>query len=430
VLAPGLRVGTHQWSESPLLFVSVRADLDQPIVLRELARLTEFVRAQPGVVSAWSVADLFLGVDLAAEEASRVPPDADDVRKLLVQARTDPAVALELSADHREALVGIRFENEGPTDRLDLTDRLALYFVAELRASLLRVDLRAPNVPLVTRGVAKGLLASDTRERVLSICARSGRPLSAAQALAVERVSRQTAAIPTAEPARLTAELAASAQDFVARNPVVLHPSAAARLVQEIVTLPDDATVGDVSARLAAAYEGRLSERVRADTADILWRRLRDVRWRHTASINIHEMLTGAELPSEGVLAEEVRSATLEGMGPVVGIPVAPNNPAAYHLDVATVGGAANDRALSDAWADGLRPGALAAVLVLVAMLLLVGGARGLTWLPVALAPAAAAALPSLLLHEPVGLWSLSFFGGAWAAGAVIATALGARRRA
>jgi hypothetical protein len=430
LLAPRLRVGTHQWSEAPLLFVSVRADLDQPVVLREIQRLTDFLRAQPGVANAWSVADLFMGVETEGQEASRIPADADDVRQVLVQARMDPAVALELAPDHREALIGIRFEDEGPTDRLDLVDRLTFYLTAELRSWLLRVDLRVPELPVVTRGLAKGLLASDTRERVLRICARSGRPLSVAEMLSVERVARQAAAIPTAEPARLKTEIADDMRTFVGRYPVPLRASEQVRLVDELAVLPDDTTVGDVRAIVIGAYGERLSERVLVDTADILWGRIRDVRGRHTARINFHEMLYGAELPTEGVLADEVRGATLEGMGPVVGIPVAPGSSAAFRIDAAVVGGAAHDRALSEAFTDGLRGSLVVVVAALGVLLILVGGVRGLGWLPLAFAPASAAALTPVFLREPLGLWSLSFLAGALAAGAVIAAAFAARRRA
>ncbi|HTA20035.1 MAG TPA: hypothetical protein VK989_12120, partial [Polyangia bacterium] len=145
-----LAVGTHQWSATPLCFVDVRADLDDPVVLREVQRLVEFLRAQPGVASAWSVADLFAGVDVEGQEASRIPADVDDVRAVLSQARSDPAVALELAADHREGLVVVRFDEgaEASTDRLDLTARLEAYLNAELRAWLLPVDLRAQDLPL------------------------------------------------------------------------------------------------------------------------------------------------------------------------------------------------------------------------------------------------------------------------------------------
>ncbi|HEY2731207.1 MAG TPA: hypothetical protein VGK52_14795 [Polyangia bacterium] len=429
-LAPRLRVGTHQWSAAPLAFVDVRADLDAPVVLHEVQRLVEFLRAQPGVAGAWSVADLFSGVEVEGEEASRIPTDTEDVRHVLVQTRSDPAVALELAADHREALVVVRFDEEGETstDRLDLARRLSTYVAAELRAALVPVDLRAPELPLVTRGVAKGLLASDTRERVVSICARSGRALTGAEALAVDRVARQAAAIPTADPARLHAELADDVRDFLTHDPVPLRAGEQARLVDALVALPDDATAADVSRVLAATYAARLSERALADTAAIVARRIELVRWRHTARINFHEMLYGADLPTDGVLADEVRSATLEGMGPVVGIPVASGNPAALRIEAALIGGVAHDRALSDAWLEGLRRGTVFVLVAWSLLLALVGGAGGLAWLPLAFAPAAAVVLGPALAREPVGLWALSLLSGALAAGGVVATAFAARR--
>jgi len=430
VVAGRLRVGTHQWSAAPLAFVDVRADCDQPAVLHELGRLVELLRAQPGVASAWSVADLFADLSIEGEEASRVPPDVEDVREVLAQARLDPAVALELSADHHEALVVVRFDDEGEdaTDRLDLAARLETYLATDLRAHLVPVDLRAPELPLATRGVAKGLLASDTRERVVAICARSNRPLTATEALAVERAARQAAAIPAGDPGRVRGELADDARDFLTHDPVALHAGEQARLVDALVALPGDATPGDVGDVLTATYGPRLSPRVLADTAAIVARRMAAVRRRHTARINFHEMLYGADLPTDGVLADEVRTATLEGMGPVVGIPVAAGNPGALHVDAVLFGGVAHDRLLSEAWLGALRPGALAALGVWAFVLVFVGGGGGLSWLPLAPAPAAAAALAPALLREPVGLWSLSLLAGAMAAGAVVAAAFAARR--
>ena len=80
VLGPRLRVATRQWGAAPVFFISVRADIDEPVVLRELRRLTDDLRAQPGVANAWSIADLFMGVTFDGEEAARIPDDAEQVR--------------------------------------------------------------------------------------------------------------------------------------------------------------------------------------------------------------------------------------------------------------------------------------------------------------------------------------------------------------
>ena len=47
-LAGNLRIGTRQWSAAPVFFVDVRADLDSPVVLREIRRVTDYLRDQPG----------------------------------------------------------------------------------------------------------------------------------------------------------------------------------------------------------------------------------------------------------------------------------------------------------------------------------------------------------------------------------------------
>jgi hypothetical protein len=438
VLLPSLRVGTRQWGAAPLFFVSVRAELDEPVVLREIRRVTDELRDQPGVANAWSVADLFMGVTLEGDEASRIPDDPEQVRRILVQARTDPAVRLELAGDHREALIAVRFDDDPTVDHMTIVARLERYLALELRRALLRVDTAAAGVSPVTRSLGRGVLAVDARERVLRICARSGRPLGATEALAVERVARQAATIPAADPARLEAAITDAVRDFVARHPFALGAAETNRLIAALGALGDGATGDDVRVAVATAYGGRLSDAILRTTADNLARRVAAVRRRHIAGTNFKDMLYGAQLPSEGVLADEVRSATLDAMGPVVGIPAALDNVAAYRLDLVPVGGAPNDRALSLLWRQALGAGAVAAAGLIGILLVLVGGSAGLLSLPLVFAPAAAAIAPAALLGEPVGLPTLSFCAGALAAGAILALAVassardddGGRRRA
>jgi hypothetical protein len=434
VVAPAPQVGTHLWEEAPLLFVSVRGDLDEPVVLRELRRLTDFLRAEPGVANAWSVADFFAGVEVEGEEASRIPDDADQVRRILVQARSDPALRLELSGDHHETLVGIRFDREAPVDRLELVEHLANYLETDLRTSLLRVDLRAPDLGPAPRALAKGLLAADTAERVGRICARSGRTLSGAEAQSVERVARQAALVPAADAGRLKAEVEAEVRG-VLRGAAAgafssLPPAEQKRLAAEVASLPEQASAAEVRAALAAATGGRVPPAALAATADALIKRTAAARRRHTARINFKEMLYGADLPTEGVLADEVRGATLEGMGPTAGIPVARGSAGTYRIDAVPLGGAVNDHALSEAWEAGLGLGVGGGAVAMAAVLLLAGGPAALASLPVALAPSSMAVLPAALLREPLGLPSLAFLAGALAAGGAIMTALQARRRA
>jgi hypothetical protein len=424
VLLPSLRVGTRQWGAAPLFFVSVRAELEEPVVLREIRRVTDQLRDQPGVANAWSVADLFMGVTLEGDEASRIPDDPEQVRRILVQARTDPAVRLELAGDHREALIVVRFDDDPTVDHLTIVAGLERYLALELRRALLRVDLAGPGVSPVTRSLGRGVLANDARDRVLRICARSGRPLDAGQALAVERAARQAATIPAADPARLEADVADSVRDFIARHPFALGPAEANRLIAAVSALGDGASVDEVRVAVATAYGGRLSDAILRTTADSLARRVAAVRRRHVAATNFRDMLSGAQLPNEGVLADEVRSATLDAMGPVVGIPVAPDSANAFRLDMVPVGGAPNDRALSLLWRHALGVGAVAVAGLLAFLLALAGGPIGVASLPLAFAPAAAAIAPAALLGEPVGLPTLSFYAGALAAGAIIAMAV------
>jgi hypothetical protein len=427
-LAVELRIGTRQWIAAPTFFVDVRADLDSPVVLREIRRVTDFLRDQPGVANAWSVADLFLGVTSEGEEASRIPDDPEQVRRVLVQARTDPAVRLELGGDHRQALIGIRFDNDPTVDHLAIVAALQRYIDVELRRSLLFVDLSAAGTPPETRSLGRGMLAVDARDRVLRMCARSGRPLDPAESLSVERVTRQAATIPVADPARLEMAISETVRDFVTRHPFRLQQAETARLVAAVGAIGDAGGSGEVRVALAAAYGARMPDVILRASADTLARRVAAVRRRHVARTNFRDMLYGAQLPTEGVLADEVRSATLEAMGPIVGIPAATDNPAALKLDLVPVGGAPNDRALSQRWKRGLAVGVAAAAGLLAILLVVVGGAAGLLSLPLGLAPLAAAVAPAALLGEPVGLPTISFYAGALAAGAILAMAVASSR--
>jgi len=431
-LSPRLRVGTRQWSGSPMFFVGVHADLEQPVVLREVRRMADYLRSQPGVANAWSVADLFLGITFEGEETSGIPDDPAEVRRILVQARTDPAVRLELSDDHREALIGVRFVDDDPTvDRLAIVARAERYVERELRPSLIHLDFSGPGVSPVSRLVGEGLLADDARERVLRICARSGRTLGPSEALSVDRVARAAALLPSADPPRLDAEIADLVRAFAKHHPLPIAAPQIERLIMASIALGAAPTPDDLRGPVSTAYGPRLSEAALRSTAASLARRLAIVRRRHTARLDFKEMLYGANLPTEGVLADEVRSATLEAMGPVVGLPVEPGTPGAFTLDVAPIGGAANDRALSAVWNRGLRAGLVAAAGTIAILLVLVAGGGAIFSLPLALAPLAVALAPSALLREAVGLPTLSFFCGALVGGALLAMLVtpGPRRR-
>jgi hypothetical protein len=420
-LSPRLKVGTRQWSAAPMFFVSVHGDLDEPVVLREVRRFADELRAQPGVANAWSIADLFLGVTFQGKEASGIPDDPEELRRILVQARTDPAVRLELSADRREALIGVRFDDDPTVDRLAIVRHAERYIERDLRRALTRVELSAASTSPVARLVGAGILAGDARERVLRICARSGRTLNRAEALSVEQAARAAALIPAADPPRLEAEVSDTVRNFAAHHPWSLTSSETERLVLGATALATDATADDVRAVVASVYGARLPPPMLTPTAMALARRITTVQRRHTARLDFKDMLYGADLPTEGVLADEVRSATLEAMGPVVGIPVAPDVSDAFRLDARPIGGAPNDLALSEVWNRSLRAGLVAAAGTIAILLVLVGGPAAITSLPLAFAPLAAAIAPAAILREPVGLPMISFFAGALAGGALLA---------
>ena len=428
-LSPRLRVGTRQWSAAPMFFVSLHGDLDEPIVLRELRRFADDLRAQPGVANAWSIADLFLGVTFEGQEANGIPDDPEELRRILVQARTDPAVRLELSADRRETLIGVRFEDDPTVDRLAIVAHAERYIQRELRHSLARIDLSAASTSPVARLVGAGILADDARDRVLRICARSGRTLNTAEALSVERVARAAALIPAADPPRLEAEVADAVRNFATHHPWPLSAAEVERLILGANALAVDAPPDDVRAVVTAVYGARLPEPMLNATAAALGRRVAAVQKRHTARLDFKEMLYGADLPTEGVLADEVRSATLEAAGPVVGIPVAAEVAEAFKLDAQPIGGAPNDLALSELWNRALRAGLISAAAVLAILLVLVGGTPALSSLPLAFAPLAAAMAPSAILREPVGLPTLSFFAGSLVGGALLALIVTPSRR-
>jgi hypothetical protein len=317
-------------------------------------------------------------------------------------------------------------------DHQRVVARLQRYIDRDMRRSLLHVEVDAPGISPVTRSMGQGLLALDARERVLRICERSGRALGPSEAQSVERVARQAATIPVADPARLDAEIAEAVRDSIVRHPFPLPVAETRRLIAAIVALGERLSVDEVRVAVAGVYGARLPEPILRSTATNLTRRVANVRRRLIARTNFRDMLTGAELPTEGVLADEVRGATAEAMGPVVGIPVGPDAPAAFKLDAVPIGGAANDRALSSAWDAALRPGmAWGAVLVAFA-LLLAGGRAGLRAAPLAFAPCALALAPAALLGDPIGLPTLSFVAGTLAGGTLLATAArpGRARRA
>jgi hypothetical protein len=435
-LSPRLTMGTQLWRHTSVFFVEIRGDLDEPVVLREVRRLTDFLRAEAGVAHAWSIADLFFAVPAAGEAAAGIPHDARIAHAILERAAADEAVRLELAWDHRTGLIGVRLDDESGVDRLVVLDHLETYLAREHRSTLLRVDASEARLSPATRAFGRGILAADARERVLRICARSGRNLSPAEVESIERGVRRAALVPIVDLPRLKTEMRQEVNTFLDTAAVAAESHAdlprlidRQRLADELFAQPADATVADVLASLRLAWGRRLPQAVLDAQAVELARRLTSVRRRHSARINFNDMLYGADLPTEGMLSEEVRDATLEAMGPVVGVPVARNAPGAFSLEAVAIGGAPCDRALSVAWLPRMKLGLLIAGALTALVLGAVGGVPALAWWPVSVGFVA----PLLLFPEiagiPVGTLYLSVLAGAFAAGVAFAVAFAPGRR-
>jgi hypothetical protein len=440
-LSPRLTLGTQLWRQTSVFFVEVRGDLDEPVVLREVRRLTDFLRAEAGVAHAWSIADLFFAVPVAGEEVAGIPHAANVVHAILNRATGDEAARLELGRDHRAGLITVRLDDESGVDRLVVLDHLENYLAREHRSTLLRVDVSETRLSPASRAFGRGILAADARERVLRICARSGRNLSPAEVESIERGVRRAALVPTVDLPRLKAEIRQEVNAFwEQRAGAEPEPGSEPhmdlqrsldrqRLADQLFAQPADATVADVLASLRVAWGRRFPPAVLDARAVELGRRLTSVRRRHSARINFNDMLYGADLPTEGMLSEEVRDATLEAMGPVVGVPVARNAPGAFSLEAVAVGGAPCDRALSVAWLPRMKLGLLVASALTALALVAVGGRRALAWWPVSAGLAAPLLLFPAIAGIPIGSLYLSVLGGTLAAGAAFAVAFAPGRR-
>jgi hypothetical protein len=406
----------------------VRGDVDEPVALRELRRLTDHLRDQPGVAAAWSVADLVQSVRGGTDDVPLLPDSVDEVRAVLAVARLDPALRLQLSADHQDTLVTVRFDPAVAVDRTRFVAKLSRYLQGDWRPSLLRVNLNS-ELPNDQRALASGLLANDARQRIERICARAGRNLEPSEKAAIDRVARRSALLPAIDLPRLRTELLAAARTALSRDSAGLSAAEQERAARALAAIDGDASAATVTAALRKALETRTGDpAVTARLVARLAALVSATRTRHSARLNERDMLMGAGLPSDGALADQVRGATREAMGPIVGLPVPAGTPGAFHMDAVVVGGAAQDLALSRAWFPGLRAGAMMGAVALALILLLVAGARGLLWLPYALALPAAALIVPALARGSIGVAFVAFLSGVGAAGATLTASLGGRR--
>ena len=249
--------------------------------------------------------------------------------------------------------------------------------------------LGAPGVSPATRSLGRGVLAVDARERVLRICARSGRPLDATEALAVERVARQAATIPAADPARLETDIADNVRDFMTRHPFPLpagRGGSADRRGGRARRQRVASTTCASRSRPRTAGACRIRSCAPPPTT---WRvGLRPSGGATSRATNFKDMLSGAQLPTEGVLADEVRERDAGGDGAGGRDPGAARQPDGVQARPRARGRRAQRSHAVAALAAGARgPASVAAAGLIAILLVIAGGPAGALSLPLALAP-------------------------------------------
>jgi len=429
VQSRGLHMDTGLWSQTPLFFVDVRADLTEPVVLREVRRLTDLLRAQPGVEEAWSVADLFGDVPLSEPGRQGIPSDQQATGAILKRALADPAVALETAVNLREALIVIRLDPDAGLTPAQVRRRVAALLKTRARPALLRVDVTDPAFPNATRGLGRGMLAEGAIERVLNLCDQAGRNLEPRQQAAIEETLRRVALAPKLDRAQYRRDAAQEIERFVeetavaGRHLTLPHAGQRQRLIDTVLASPDEPLLADVTGGLNELMGDHISPRAALAQATELRRRLITLRRRAIVAWNARAILANADLPTEGGLSDAVRNATLEAMGPIVGVPAAPGTPGAFSIDVALAGGVISDEALSARWPPRLQLGLLAAAAACALLLAALGGPRALPWVPVALAPAAIVLIVPTVLGVATSALFAAVLSGAVGGGTVFALA-------
>jgi hypothetical protein len=471
-----LRLETHLWHSAQLAFIDLRGDFGEPIVLRELRRLADFVRGEPDVAEAWSIADTVgslsrasgrlaaglhagsqagwpdegagVGGGISLDERGGIPEDRRTVDQLLARASNDGAARLLVTADRQEALLVVRLDPAA--DRERLAHRLAMYVARGLRHTLARVDLDDDDAPVAARGFARGVAAGDGALRVRRLCGRAGRNLDETDADEITRWLRQATLAPNVDLPRLQAELRQQVLElvervaFAERRVALPRASATLRLADELAREPWHSTTADVTRLVVHSGLGRELERALAERAPELAADLAAIRRRNAGRLDVRALLSDLDLPVEGRLSEEIRDTVFEAMGPVVGVEVAaapeaeasagPSGPfeararglgpgpsPVFRLDGLVVGGIAQDAALSEAWVGRVWVGLGVVALWLAGTLMAIGGPRALGWFPVALAPCALALAAPTLGAVAAGIWWLAVASGALAGGVVFA---------
>jgi len=230
VVAPRLELRSELSRDTSLFFVHVRADLTEPVVLRELRRFVDRVRSERGVAGAWSIADLFAAIPRVESGVGGIPDDRAVVASILRQASSDGAVEAEVSPDFHEGLVAVRFEEESGVDPARVVERVTELARADLTHSLWRVDVNDASLALATRALGRGVLAEGARARVIGLCNRAGHTLNDEQRQGIDRTLRRVTLAPIldagAHGAAVTREVAAFLEETAISEHRVAPPQA------------------------------------------------------------------------------------------------------------------------------------------------------------------------------------------------------------
>lgn len=423
-LSPRLRLESELGHETPFVFIDLRADLTEPVVLREIRRLTELLEVRPGVQDAWSVADLFSATASSDRGFGGIPDDRGLAAAILTKAARDPAVALAVTPDLREALITVRLDETSGFDRTRVIDGIKRLLVRNLRPALAGIDVGDESLPRPMRAFGRGMLAEDARLRVARLCQREGRNVAPEEEAAIDQSLRRVVLAPRLDPRRFRDDVSTEVVSFLEQTGLaerrvgLPHPAERQRLIDGLLALPGAPAPAQVAKLLGELWGRRTPARLLETRGVELAHRLVNARRLAIANGYARTILADANLPSVGALADEVREATLEAMGPIIGIPVSREAPNALVIDAAVVGAAASDRALAVAWGPRIRIGVLLAALGLAALLFLIGGVKALGYWPAALAPAALVLLVPAVAGLPMGSLLVALFAGALGGGA------------
>jgi len=156
----------------------IKADLDDPTVLREIRRISEIIEKQKLVSTVQSVAIPYSLVNEAMVELHRIPDQRKQVQTLASYVLSDPSSRQLMTMNRKEALVHIKVTTSEAerinrfiaTVRRILKKEVAPFYVA--------VNLTA-STPVKEKRIAEKALAAQTTDHLLAILLRSGVTLPA-----------------------------------------------------------------------------------------------------------------------------------------------------------------------------------------------------------------------------------------------------------